>query len=167
MLRLSLLALGLMVALLVSGCGYRWVAPGDSANELRVRLGALRDHTPGARLSVELRRSLHQALGASLVDASRRDANPLELRGEVRRLDALPLGFADGIRQVDEVVVQATLELWDAQGRLLWLSGPVERRASRLLTGAALSAVVEDQRAVAAAVDAVARALAARLLENA
>lgn len=163
----SIRALCLLTALLVSGCGYRWVAPGAAGEALRVRLGALRDQTPGARLGDALRRSLHVALGASLVDASADTAGTPELRGEVRRLDALPLAFAGGVRQVDEVVVQATLELWDPSGRLLWLSGTVEGRAARALSGEALSALVEDHRAVAAAIDAAARALAERLMERA
>jgi len=161
-------ALCLLVALLVlSSCGYRLIAPGETDHGVRVRLGALRDLSPGARLSDALRRSLHAALGASLTDSTADEPETPELRGEIRRMDAQPLAFANGVRQVDEVVVQATLELWDPAGRLLWLSGTVERRAVRDLSGSALSAMVEDQRATAAAVEAVARALAERLRERA
>lgn len=163
----SVRALCLFAALLAGSCGYRWVAPGETGSDLRVRLGALRDQTPGARLGDELRRSLQVALGAALVDAPADASRSPELRGEIRRLDAQPLAFAGGVRQVDEVVVQATLELWDPAGRLLWLSGAVEGRAARTLSGEALSALAEDHRAVAAAVDAVARALAERLMERA
>lgn len=123
-------ALGcVVVALLVSGCGYAWVRADSGGPVAAVRLGDARDATGEGDLGVVGRRHLHERLAGrdrpALVD---RSAAVLSL--DVRLTESTAAGYDEaGIRAVGEagVVVELTLTAGDGP---IWTHPPVARRAA-------------------------------------
>jgi hypothetical protein len=157
---LSRFILALTFAASLSGCGYRWVTPDGPGLASSVRFGHIEDLSPGGRLGDRLRTALRVELGADVQVAPAEERTIPELVGRVEVLPEVPLAYASGVRLADEVVVRASVELRADDGRLLWLSGPVERRAPRLRAGTATETFAARRRALETAVDELAHALA-------
>jgi hypothetical protein len=157
---LSRLLFPVSLAVAVSSCGYRWVTTDSPGLASSVRFGHIEDLSPGGRLGDRLRGALRTELGADVHVAQSDERSIPELVGRVEVLSEVPLAYASGVRLADEVVVRASVELRADDGRLLWLSGPVERRAPRLRAGTATETFAARRRALETAVDELAHALA-------
>lgn len=117
-----ILSIGALIVL--AGCGYRWVGPGDTPP---LRLGTVDDLTPHGDLGLVARAHLRRR--ARIIDGA-----AFELRGRVRPGADTPLAIgADGER-VRSVGVVVELAVHDAAGRPVVLSGPVARSRPLLLS---------------------------------
>jgi hypothetical protein len=122
-------ALGCVVALLLSGCGYGWVRADSGGPVAAVRLGDALDATGEGDLGLVGRRHLHERLaGRDRPALVGRGAPVLEL--EVRLAESAAAGYDEaGLRAVGEVGVVVELNLIAGEGPI-WSHPPVARRAT-------------------------------------
>lgn len=156
------------LALLIAGCGYRFVRADAAGPVPAFTLVTPRDQTTEGDLGVRLRRALELRLAGR--DAPRlepADADVPRLEGTVSSLPERTVGY-DTLGAVFEVRLRGRLHLqavppapWP-----LWTSGDVER-AALYPRGATAAATAANRRlALEAALTALADALTTRLLES-
>lgn len=146
----------LLALALATGCGYRFIAPGDGAPSGPIAIGDLDDLTIDGDLGQHAAHHLRRALAHRLApDAPRLD-------GTIRPADDPPLGF-DAARAVAarSAGVELELHLTARDGDPLWHSGPVRRARPWIRTPDPLADRAARRAATLAALDdALADALA-------